>query len=194
MSPCLTIGRTTWTDNTRVMFVRYWFIYLFLHLLDKVSLQDPDPVSGVVGGSVILPCSYKERKLKMEEMNVFWRYEQKTKVYDIEKGKPLTEKQDQMFKGRIEGFPSEYADGNFSLRLSDLRLTDGGLFSCDILDVEKEHKHELTLLVRAIPTTTRTTMSTPTSTVNTRSSSMRAQPEGIVTFLFCILHYIRVIC
>ncbi|XDV22020.1 hypothetical protein PO909_026996, partial [Leuciscus waleckii] len=55
------------------MFVRFWFIYLFLHLLDKVSLQDPVEISGVVGGSVILPCSYKERKLKTEEMYVFWR-------------------------------------------------------------------------------------------------------------------------
>ncbi|XP_056116583.1 CD276 antigen homolog isoform X2 [Rhinichthys klamathensis goyatoka] len=163
---------------------RYWFMYLFLHLIDKVSLQDPVPVSGVVGGSVILPCSYKERKLKTEEINVFWRYKQKTIVYDIENGSPLTENQDAMFKGRIEGFPSEHADGNFSLRLSDLRLTDEGQFSCFILNVKKEHK--LTLLVRAMPTT----VSTPKSTVNARSSSMRAQPEGVATFLLLIWRFV----
>jgi len=91
-----------------------------------------------------LPCSYQERKLNTEEINVFWRYKQKIKVYDIEKGIPK-EKQDPMFKDRIEGFPSEHADGNFSLKLSDLRLTDEGQFLCDILDVKKERK--LTLLV-----------------------------------------------
>ncbi|KAG1927249.1 butyrophilin-like protein [Pimephales promelas] len=133
----------------RVKFVRFWCMYLFLHLIDNVSLQDSVSVEGVVGGSVILPCSYKERKLNTEEINVFWRYKRKNifnyvKVYDIEKGKPLTEKQDAMFKGRIEG-PSEDADGNFSLKLSDLRLTDEGQFLCDIPDVDKEHK--LTLLV-----------------------------------------------
>ncbi|CAM4654237.1 unnamed protein product [Leuciscus chuanchicus] len=174
------------------MFVRYWFIYLFLHLLDKVSLQDSVEISGVVGGFVILPCSYTERKLKTEEINVFWRYEKKTIVYDIKNGIALTEKQDAMFKGRIVSFPLEYADGNFSLRLSDLRLTDAGQFSCAIPDVEKEHK--LTLLVRAMPTTApttvSTTMSTPKPTVNTRSSSMRAQPEGTVAFLLLFWSFV----
>jgi len=53
-----------------------------------------------------------------------------------------------MFNGRIEGFPSEYTDGNFSLKLSDLRLTDEGQFSCAIPDVI--WKYELTLLVRGM--------------------------------------------
>lgn len=119
---------------------------LKLLLLSPVSLQDSVKISGVVGDSVILPCSYKEGNLKTEEMNVFWRFKQTTNVYDIEKGIALTKDQNAMFKDRIESFPSEYADGNFSLKLSDLRLTDEGQFSCDIPEVEKEHK--LTLLVR----------------------------------------------
>lgn len=111
-----------------------------------MSLQDSVKISGVVGDSVILPCSYKERKLKTEEINVFWRYKQKNIVYDIKNGNPLTEKQDAMFKGRIESFPSKYADGNFSLRLLNLTLDDAGQFSCAIPDAKKDHK--LTLLVR----------------------------------------------
>ncbi|KAK7127115.1 hypothetical protein R3I94_018340 [Phoxinus phoxinus] len=172
------------------MFARYWFIYLFLHLTDKVSLQDSAEINGVVGGSVILPCLYEERKLKTEEMYVFWRYKQNTIVYDIENGHSSTKNQDAMFKGRIESFPLEYAKGNFSLKLLNLTLADEGQFSCDILDVKKEHK--LTLLVREIPTTTPrpTTVSSPKSTVNTRSSSMRAQPEGIVTFPLLFLSFI----
>lgn len=83
-----------------------------------------------------------------EEMYVFWRYEQETKVYDIEKGIALTEKQDAKFKGRIEGFPSEHADGNFSLKLSNLTLNDAGQFSCSI--PKKFKKYELTLLVRGM--------------------------------------------
>jgi len=120
---------------------------LKLLLLSPVSLQDPVSVEGVVGGSVILPCSYKEGKLNIEEINVFWRYKQKI-VYDIEKGKALTKNQDPMFNGRIEGFPSEYVDGNFSLKLLNLNLTDEGQFSCEIPGVKKEYK--LTLLVRGM--------------------------------------------
>lgn len=170
------------------MFVRCWVIYLlFLHLIDKVSLQ----FVGVVGGSVILPCSYQERELKPEEMNVFWRYSQSKVVFNIEKGSPSIKKQDAMFKDRIESFPSEYMEGNFSIRLLNLMPTDAGQFLCGIADELKEYR--LTLQVKEPPTTPPTTVSTPS---DKRNSSVKTQPEGIVTFLiavleFLLLHYIR---
>ncbi|XP_016326360.1 V-set domain-containing T-cell activation inhibitor 1-like [Sinocyclocheilus anshuiensis] len=175
------------------MFVRCWVIYvLFIHLIDKVSLQ----VSGFVGDSVLLPCSYQDRELKPEDINVFWRYNESKNVYDIEKGNPSTNKQDAMFKGRIKSVLSRHENGNFSLILSNLMVTDTGQFSCDIPGVKKEFK--LTLHVKAHPTTTSTTASNLKSTSDTRSSSMKTQPEGIATFLtvvleFFLLHYICVL-
>uniref|UniRef100_A0A671RLA0 Ig-like domain-containing protein n=1 Tax=Sinocyclocheilus anshuiensis TaxID=1608454 RepID=A0A671RLA0_9TELE len=115
-----------------------------LLLLSPVSLQDPVHITGVVGGSVILPCSYKERVLKPVEINVFWRYNESMVVYDIENGIPSTKGQDAMFKVRIESFTSEYENGNFSIRLQHLNFTDSGQFSCSIIPHEgeehKEHK------------------------------------------------------
>ncbi|KAF4097935.1 hypothetical protein G5714_021943 [Onychostoma macrolepis] len=124
------------------MFVRCWFI-LFIHLIDKVSLQDPAEIIGGVGGSVILPCSYKERVLNTEEINVFWRYNNSVVVIDIEKGIPLTKEQDAMFKDRIDSFPSDYKKGNFSIRLEHLSFTSIGEFSCFIQNVDKEYKLRL---------------------------------------------------
>ncbi|XP_050951381.1 V-set domain-containing T-cell activation inhibitor 1-like [Labeo rohita] len=125
-----------------------WFIYLILHLIDKASLQDPPDILGVVGGSVILSCSYQERVLKPEEINVFWRYNENIIVYNIEKGIPSTKGQNGMFQQRIKSFRSEYPNGNFSLRLSNLKLTDKGQFSCSIPGVFTKHK--VRLLVRGM--------------------------------------------
>uniref|UniRef100_A0A9J7ZIJ1 Ig-like domain-containing protein n=1 Tax=Cyprinus carpio carpio TaxID=630221 RepID=A0A9J7ZIJ1_CYPCA len=169
---------------------RCWVIYLlFLHLIDKVSLE----VSGFVGDSVLLPCLYQERELKPEEINVFWRYNDSKNVYDIIKGNPSTDKQDAVFKGRIKNFLSK--KGDFSIVLSNLMVTDAGQFSCDIPSVEKDSK--LTLHVKAHPTMS-TTASNPNSTSDTRSCSMKSQPEGIATFLtvvleFFLLHFICVL-
>uniref|UniRef100_A0A8C2HQA3 Ig-like domain-containing protein n=1 Tax=Cyprinus carpio TaxID=7962 RepID=A0A8C2HQA3_CYPCA len=158
-----------------------WLIYLILHLIDKGSLQDLLEIEGVVGDSVTLPCSYKERVPNPEEINVFWRYNKHQNVYDIEKGSPVTEDQDAMFKGRIESFPSEYKNGNFSIRLNHLNFTDTGEFFCYNSKLKQERN--LWLTVRAPPPT----LSTPKPTAHSRSSSMKTQPDGILTFLVAVL-------
>ncbi len=104
-----------------------------------VSLQSQvEKKYGVVGGSVILPCSYKERVLKPQEMNVFWRYDDSKVVYDIEKGSSSTKDQDVLFKDRIESVSSQYGNGDFSITLKHLKLTDSGKFSCFIAKVKTE--------------------------------------------------------
>lgn len=169
------------------MFVRCWVIHvLFLNLIDKGSPGSLQ-VTGFVGDSVLIPCSYQVRELK--EISVFWRYNTSRNVYDIEKGKPSTIEQDPMFKGRITSFLQEHKNGNFSLILSNLTVTDAGDFSCYITGVKEECKRMLH--VKAHPTTS-------TAMFDRRSSSMKTQPEGIATFLtvvleFLILHYICVL-
>lgn len=126
------------------------FVFRLLKLLlsSSVSLQDPPDIVGYAGDSVILPCSYQEKVLKPEQMNVFWRYNENIIVFNIEKGIPSTYGQNAMFKDRIDSFPSEYANGNFSLRLSNLELTDKGQFLCSIPDVFLKNK--TMLLVRGM--------------------------------------------
>ncbi|KAK2907194.1 hypothetical protein Q8A67_006179 [Cirrhinus molitorella] len=155
------------------MFMRCWVIYLFLHLIDKVSLQSQDEtVYGVVGGFVILPCSYKERELKPDEINVFWRYNDRENVCDIEKGNFSTKKQDPLFKDRIESVSSEYGNGDFSIRLKHLKLTDNGMFSC-FFETTKILKLQVNETAAA-------------PTVNPTSSSMKAHPAATVTLLIFV--------
>ncbi|XP_050957325.1 CD276 antigen homolog isoform X2 [Labeo rohita] len=152
-------------------------------MINKVSLQDPVEITGVAGDSVILPCTYKETELKPEKIFVFWRYNQSNNVFDIENGISSTEDQHPMFKDRIESSPSEYAKGNFSIRLKRVSFIDIGEFSCFIQNVQKEQISRLH--VRAPPPTT--TMSIPNSKTDTRSFSMKTQPDGILPFLTAVL-------
>uniref|UniRef100_A0A8C1RW30 Ig-like domain-containing protein n=1 Tax=Cyprinus carpio TaxID=7962 RepID=A0A8C1RW30_CYPCA len=174
--------------------VRRSYLARCLLLSSPVSLQDPPGIVGYAGDSVILPCLYQEKVLKPEQMNVFWRYNENIIVFNIEKGIPSTNRQNAMFKDRIDSFPSKYANGNFSLRLSNLELTDKGQFSCSIPDVFLKNK--LMLLVREPPTTVLTaTVSTPKQKPDTRNSSIKVPADGIATFLIVvfncfILHYI----
>uniref|UniRef100_A0A671KIJ2 Ig-like domain-containing protein n=1 Tax=Sinocyclocheilus anshuiensis TaxID=1608454 RepID=A0A671KIJ2_9TELE len=137
-------------------------IIISTHFL--LSLQDPVQITGGVGGSVILPCSYKEKELKPEEINEFWRYNNSMVVYNIDNGSPSIEGQDAMFKYRTEGFPTEYVNGNFSLRLNHLSFIDAGQFSCFISLVDEEHK--LTLIVKDVETWNSATAPTSTSAVS----------------------------
>ncbi len=95
-----------------------------------MSLQDPVKINGVVGGSLILSCSYTEKVLNPEEINVFWGYNNSMVVFYIEKGNLSTKDQDAMFKDRIYSFLSDYEKGNFSIRLKRLSFTNIGEFSC----------------------------------------------------------------
>ncbi|CAM4654829.1 unnamed protein product [Leuciscus chuanchicus] len=106
------------------------FICVFAVLINKVSLQET--VEAVIGGSVLLPCSSTEHDLKLQDINVFWRHNGSKSVYDIIEGSHSQEKQDTVFKNRIETFPEEYESGNFSIRLTNLTRTDGGKYICFI--------------------------------------------------------------
>ncbi|KAL1251028.1 hypothetical protein QQF64_018824 [Cirrhinus molitorella] len=82
------------------------------------------------------------------------------------------EDQDPLFKDRIESVSSHYGNGDFSIRLKHLKLTDNGMFSCFF----KETKI-LKLQVKE---------TTPAPEVNPTNSSMKAQPTGIVTLLISV--------
>ncbi|XDV22134.1 hypothetical protein PO909_027093 [Leuciscus waleckii] len=112
------------------MIISCGFICVFAVLINKVSLQET--VEAVIGGSVLLPCSSTEHDLKLQDINVHWRHNGSKIVYDIIEGSHSQEKQDPVFKNRIETFPEEYESGNFSIRLTNLTRTDGGKYICFI--------------------------------------------------------------
>ncbi len=89
---------------------------------------------GVIGGSVVLPCSAREPQHKTEDIIVNWKNSDRLNVYAISNGKGSVEGQDPKYKKRAESFPEQYLRGNFSLKLNDLQLTDAGKYQCYIIE------------------------------------------------------------
>ncbi len=100
--------------------------------LFSVSLLDT--VEGVIGGSVVLPCSAREHQLRTEDITVHWRYGDRLIVYDIINGKGSVEEPDPQYKNRAESFSEEYMRGNFSIKLNNLQHTDAGKYQCYIIE------------------------------------------------------------
>lgn len=110
------------------MAVSFWFICA-VAFLSKVSMQAR--VEGVTGGSVILPCPTNSKvELITEEIIVRWRQNDDKVVCDIIKGNCSSSGQDPEFKSRVETFPDEYKNGNYSLKLTNLTRADGGKYQC----------------------------------------------------------------
>ncbi|XP_052446440.1 V-set domain-containing T-cell activation inhibitor 1 isoform X2 [Carassius gibelio] len=109
-------------------------------MINEVSLLVT--VEGVVGGSVVLPCSSKKSQL-----TVNWRYGDRLIVYAIIKGQVSLEGQDPKFKSRTKSFTEEYLRGNFSIKLNDLQHTDAGEYQCYIIEESKIETVELRIKV-----------------------------------------------
>uniref|UniRef100_A0A671QCJ5 Ig-like domain-containing protein n=1 Tax=Sinocyclocheilus anshuiensis TaxID=1608454 RepID=A0A671QCJ5_9TELE len=103
---------------------RQWF---------NMSLQVT--VKGVIGGSVVLPCSSKEPQLASEDITVNWKHHNRLKVYGIVKGKVSVEGQDPEYENRVESDSEQHLRGNFSLKLKNLRYSDTGKYQCYIIAV-----------------------------------------------------------
>lgn len=76
---------------------------------------------------MILPCS-----VGRYEKDVFWRDENSKSVYDIITGEVDFHDQDAAYRDRVYSFPSEFAKGNYSIRLRNVKPTDPGPYSCHI--------------------------------------------------------------
>ncbi|KAA0712406.1 hypothetical protein E1301_Tti018233 [Triplophysa tibetana] len=122
--------------------ISYRTIVAFLLLINRVSLQVVDVVD-VVGGSVDLPCSSKNNKHNLDDINVRWRHNGSKNVYDIIKGIGSVERQDPVYMNRIKTFPGEYEKGNFTLKLNNLRHTDAGEYLCYITHSSELRKVQL---------------------------------------------------
>ncbi|XP_065115884.1 CD276 antigen homolog [Paramisgurnus dabryanus] len=160
-----------------VTIVRIFIVFLFIQ---KASLDVT--VEGVVGGSVVLPCSGKAHQGTPEDLDVFWRHKESMVVYNIIKGNASVEKQELQYKNRTESFPENYLKGNFSLLLKKLQETDAGKYSC--LIGEESIIRKVELLVKAKSEDQNNNQADKSKDNNNQGAQTR--PEMIAMFLLPI--------
>ncbi|KAA0712412.1 hypothetical protein E1301_Tti023106 [Triplophysa tibetana] len=93
-----------------------------------------------VGESVILPCSYTEDKDQVNK--VFWRHNDNIAVYEFS---PVTNSPGSKVNIRAESFPKEYKNGNYSIKIKELKKADAGEYSCFITPAD--HYENMKLIV-----------------------------------------------
>ncbi|XP_051745037.1 uncharacterized protein LOC127509873 [Ctenopharyngodon idella] len=114
----------------RLMFV---FVTVIPVISDGLTVRSPSgPVVAPLGSSVILPC-YVDGPLLMEDLEVEWRRrDSETLVHLFQDGESRPEAQQQDYQDRAHFFTEHIKDGNFSLRLDNLRAEDEGEYTCTV--------------------------------------------------------------
>ncbi|XP_063322652.1 CD276 antigen homolog isoform X2 [Pelmatolapia mariae] len=116
---------------------------LTVFLLWNLSVASSQPVTGFIGGEVLLPCVYSGKLSK--QVNAFWRDKNDNVVLDIVNGKEDKIVQSPKFKDRVFSFKDQYETGNLSILIKGLRADDAGPYECDIPKVEHQTKMTLKL-------------------------------------------------
>ncbi|XP_050961411.1 uncharacterized protein LOC127162649 isoform X2 [Labeo rohita] len=89
-----------------------------------------------LGSSVVLPC-YDDKHLKEKCLKVEWRRaDSETLVHLYQDGESRAEAQQQDYRDRAHFFTNESKNGNFSLRLDNMRAEDEGQYTCTIYSQE----------------------------------------------------------
>uniref|UniRef100_A0A3B3BSW4 Ig-like domain-containing protein n=1 Tax=Oryzias melastigma TaxID=30732 RepID=A0A3B3BSW4_ORYME len=105
---------------------------MLLNFPSGSAAQTPLQVFAVAGETVVLPCSLWNRALFDDSPTVEWtRADLKPKAALVYRDNgEVFEMKHQRFESRTSLFHSEVKDGNVSLRISDVQLSDAGMFHC----------------------------------------------------------------
>ncbi|KAK9978825.1 hypothetical protein ABG768_020563 [Culter alburnus] len=108
-------------------------VSVLLMIADGFVVRGPSgPLVAPLGSSVILPC-YVDEPLLMEDLEVEWRRtDSETLVHLFQDGESQPESQQQDYQDRAHFFTEHIKDGNFSLRLDNLRAEDKGEYTCTV--------------------------------------------------------------
>ncbi|XP_076851992.1 CD276 antigen homolog [Brachyhypopomus gauderio] len=146
-----------------------WFICVFILLIDKVLPKRI--IQSTISDSVILHCASSEATMRRSSLNVFWRYGDSKTLIDIIHGRASLVEQETAFRGRVDSFPGEYRNGNFSIRLRDVKLSDAGTYTCFIPHAGMEMKLDLMVKDRISPNTS-----------ELKSMGVKRRPENLWLF------------
>ncbi|XP_051799884.1 butyrophilin subfamily 3 member A2-like isoform X5 [Acanthochromis polyacanthus] len=122
-------------------------VFLLLTHFDEGQSQAMAPsqlVVSMVGGDAVLPC-HLEAGLDAAQVTVEWgRPDLEPRfVYIWHNGKEITTNQNTAYKGRVSMSIDELKQGNGSLKLTQLKMSDNGRYRCYIPKQNKEYFVEL---------------------------------------------------
>ncbi|XP_051799879.1 butyrophilin subfamily 3 member A2-like isoform X1 [Acanthochromis polyacanthus] len=135
-------------------------VFLLLTHLDEGQSQAMAPsesVVSMVGGDAVLPCRL-EAGLDAAQVTVEWgRPDLEPRfVYIWHNGKELTNNQNAAYKGRASMSADELKQGNSSLKLTQLKISDNGRYRCYIPKHDEEYFVELLVGSVSSPSPSRT--------------------------------------
>uniref|UniRef100_A0A4W3GKC5 Butyrophilin-like protein 2 n=1 Tax=Callorhinchus milii TaxID=7868 RepID=A0A4W3GKC5_CALMI len=98
---------------------------------ENPNFSGPDhPVPAIAGSDVVLDCKCSTH-LSLERLEVRWfRTRYNSPVYLYSEGHDQTSEQDTAYRHRTGLFVEEIMNGNVSLRLRDVRVSDNGTYTC----------------------------------------------------------------
>ncbi|KAI1888626.1 hypothetical protein AGOR_G00187090 [Albula goreensis] len=132
---------------------------LILLLLHQTPVSRPErfqvlgpaaPVVAVAGEDVVLPC-YLKPNISAEDMSVEWTrtHATDTLVHLYQEREIRNDNQNPSYRGRTALFPEELKRGNISLRLSSVRVSDEGEYTCLVQETDLYKDASIPLQVRA---------------------------------------------
>ncbi|KAM3925080.1 CD276 antigen [Leptodactylus fuscus] len=107
-------------------------LLLFLPLCRSIEVIVPDvPITGILDEDVVLPCSFSPPVgFSLQDLSVFWEITKLQQIHGFTQGQEQLEKQDPKFINRTQLFIGQLLQGNVSLLLHKVSLSDEGTYSC----------------------------------------------------------------
>ncbi|XP_033970126.1 trichohyalin-like [Trematomus bernacchii] len=128
------------TTPLRALNVLVFLLLLTHHCRGQSQLiGSPQPIVANLGGDIILPC-YLVPAINVADLTLEWtRPDMDPRfVHVMRLGHELVDKKHKLFKGRTSMFTDELKNGNISLKLSNVQLSDQGKYRCFIPELGRQ--------------------------------------------------------